>query len=258
MVHLKASWELAAMRSSGRRLAEVAARLQELVVPGITTLELDKLAEEHTLSLGAIPAFKGYAVEGAPPFPGTICASINEQVVHGIPNKVPLKDTDVVSIDMGLVFGGYFADLAFTVSLGSTDEKVARLLDVTKQSLYDGIAAAQVGQRIGDIGHAIESTIRPHDLGIVRQYVGHGIGRALHERPSVPNYGKPNTGDLLKPGLCLAIEPMITLGTWRTKTLKDKWTVVTADGSIAAHFEHTVAITPAGAEILTVLEGDSI
>ncbi len=246
------------MRSSGQRLAEVAALLKEAVQPGITTLQLDRMAEEHTKKLGAIPAFKGYAVEGAPPFPGTICASVNEQVVHGIPNKVPLKATDVVSIDMGLVHGGYYADMAFTMALGSADEKLTSLLDVTEQSLYDGIAAALVGQRIGDIGHAIESTIQPHGFGIVRQYVGHGIGRALHERPSVPNYGKPNTGDLLKPGLCLAIEPMVTLGTWRTKTLKDKWTVVTADGSMAAHFEHTVAITPAGTEILTVLNGDSI
>ena len=175
-------------------------------------------------------------------------------MVHGIPTAAPLEEGDLISIDMGLNFGGYFADHAFSVVVGSVDAKVKRLLDVTEKSLYDGIAAAQAGDRIGDIGHAIESTIRPHGFGIVRQYVGHGIGRALHERPSVPNYGKPNTGDLIKPGMCLAIEPMVTLGTWKTKLLDDFWTVVTADGSLAAHFEHTIAITPSGTEILTVLD----
>lgn len=253
MVHLKADWEIAAMRSSGRRLAEVGARLRETVANGISTADLDAIAEEMIRDMGAVPAFKGYAVEGAPPFPATICASPNEQVVHGIPTATPLEDGDLISIDMGLHFGGYFADHAFSVVVGEADPKVKRLLDVTEESLYNGVAAARVGDRIGDIGHAIESTIRPHGFGIVRQYVGHGIGRALHERPSVPNYGKPNTGDLLKPGMCLALEPMVTLGTWKTKTLNDFWTVVTSDGSFAAHFEHTIAITPSGPEILTVL-----
>ena len=254
MIQLKADWELAAMRSSGRRLAEVGARLRESVCVGISTADLDRMAEEMIRDMGAVPAFKGYAVEGTPPFPATICASPNAQVVHGIPTAAPLEEGDLISIDMGLNFGGYFADHAFSVVVGSVDAKVKRLLDVTEKSLYDGIAAAQAGDRIGDIGHAIESVIRPHGFGIVRQYVGHGIGRALHERPSVPNYGKPNTGDLLKPGMCLAIEPMVTLGTWKTKTLNDFWTVVTADGSLAAHFEHTIAITPSGTEILTVLD----
>ena len=255
MVHLKADWEVAAMRSSGRRLAEVGARLREVVDVGVSTHDLDQIAEDMIRSMGAIPAFKGYAVEGVPPFPATICASPNEQVVHGIPTDAPLVEGDIISIDMGLHFGGYYADHAFSVVVGSSDGKVARMLDVTEQSLYNGIAAAKAGSRIGDIGHAIENTIRPHGFGIVRQYVGHGIGRALHERPSVPNYGKPNTGDLIKPGMCLAIEPMVTLGTWKTKTLNDFWTVVTADGSLAAHFEHTIAITPNGTEILTVLDG---
>ena len=245
------------MRSSGRRLAEVAAMLRETVCEGITTADLDAMAEDKIRSMGAIPAFKGYAPDGGTPFPSTICASPNEQVVHGIPTNVPLRDGDIISIDMGLHHGGYFADMAFTVPIGKPSEEVQSLLDVTRQSLYIGIAAAQAGRRIGDIGHAIESSIKPHDLGIVRQYVGHGIGRALHERPSVPNYGKPNTGDLIKPGMCLALEPMVTLGTWRTKTLKDKWTVVTADGTLAAHFEHTIAITPTGTELLTVLEGET-
>jgi methionyl aminopeptidase len=257
MVQLKAPWEIAAMRSSGRRLAEVGAVLREAVCEGITTSDIDAMAEDKIRALGSVPAFKGYSPDGSPPFPATVCASLNEQVVHGIPNRVPLKNGDIISIDMGLHFGGYYADMAFTVAIGEVSEEVQNLLDVTHRSLYDGIAAAQAGRRIGDIGHAIESTIKPHGLGVVRQYVGHGIGRALHERPSVPNYGKPNTGDLIKPGMCLALEPMVTLGTWRTKTLKDKWTVVTADGSLAAHFEHTIAITPTGTELLTVLEGDA-
>ena len=255
MVHLKADWELDAMRSSGRRLAEVSARLREVVDVGVSTQELDRIAEEMIRGMGAVPAFKGYSVDGVPPFPATICASPNQEVVHGIPTNEPLVDGDIISIDMGLHFGGYYADHAFSTVVGSSNGKVKRLLDVTEQSLYDGIAAARAGARIGDIGHAIESVIRPQGFGIVRQYVGHGIGRSLHERPSVPNYGKPNTGDLIKPGMCLAIEPMVTLGTWKTKTLQDFWTVVTADGSLAAHFEHTIAITPNGTEIMTVLDG---
>lgn len=256
MVQLKAPWELAIMRDNGRRLAEVAVLLREAIQPGATTMDLDAIAEEKIRSFGALPSFKGYVVEKVP-FPATICASYNEQVVHGIPSSRPIRDGDVLSIDMGLHFGGYHVDSAFTVAVGKVSSKVEELLDMTRKSLYVGIAEARPGRRVGDIGYAIESAIKPHGFGIVRQLVGHGIGRALHERPSVPNYGKPNTGDLLKPGMCLAIEPMITLGGWKTKLLKDAWTVVTCDGSIAAHFEHTVAVTPTGPEILTVFEGST-
>lgn len=240
------------MRDNGRRLAEVAALLREHLRPGVTTLDLDALAEERIRAMGALPSFKGYVVEKVP-FPGTICASFNEQVVHGIPSSRVVRDGDVLSIDMGLSFGGYHVDSSFTVAVGQVTARIQELLDITRKSLYVGIAEARPGRRVGDIGHAIETTVKPHGFGIVRQLVGHGIGRALHERPSVPNYGKPNTGDLLKPGMCLAIEPMITLGGWKTKLLKDAWTVVTCDGSIAAHFEHTVAVTPTGPEILTIL-----
>ena len=257
MVQVKAPWELAIMRDNGRRLAEVSAVLLEHVVPGVTTLELDAIAEERIRAMGALPSFKGYVVEKIP-FPGTICASFNEQVVHGIPSARAIRPGDVVSIDMGLSYGGYHVDSAFTVAVGQPTPRIQELLDITRKSLYVGIAEARPGRRVGDIGYAIETTVKPHGFGIVRQLVGHGIGRALHERPSVPNYGKPNTGDLLKPGMCLAIEPMITLGGWKTKLLKDAWTVVTCDGSIAAHFEHTVAITPTGPEILTVLNGSAI
>jgi methionyl aminopeptidase len=255
-IAVKQPWELAVMRESGRRLAEVAVVMREAVQPGATTRDLDRMAEEKIRALGGTPSFLGYLVDKTP-FPATICASLNDQVVHGIPNSGPLKEGDILSIDLGLAYGGYHADMAFTIGVGGIAPEARRLLDVTRESLYIGIAQARPGGRIGDIGHAIESSIRPQKLGIVRQYVGHGIGRAMHERPSVPNYGKPNTGEFIKVGMCLAIEPMITLGTWKTKTLKDDWTVVTADGSLAAHFEHTIAITPNGPEILTVLDGVS-
>lgn len=253
MVQLKAPWEIAIMRDNGRRLAEVAALVQEQIRPGATTAELDAIAEDKIRAMGARPSFKGYVVDKVP-FPATICASFNEEVVHGIPGPRLVKEGDVLSVDFGLNYGGYHVDMAFTVAIGNVAERAKRLLDATRESLYVGISAARPGQRIGDIGNAIESSIKPYGFGIVRQMVGHGIGRALHERPSVPNYGKANTGDLLKPGMCLAIEPMITLGTWKTRILKDEWTVVTTDGSVAAHFEHTVAITETGPEILTTLD----
>ncbi len=256
MTVIKEPWELALMRQSGRKLAEVAAILRAAVRPGITTLDLDRMAEEETLRRGGIPSFKGYTV-GGPPFPATICASPNEQVVHGIPNDRPLIDGDIISIDVGLVYGGYHADHAFTVAVGDVDARVRLLLEVTERSMYAGIAQARVGKTVGDIGHAVESTVKPHGFGIVEDYVGHGIGRKMHERPSVPNYGKAGRGDPLKLGMCIAIEPMITLGSAKTKTLKDGWTVVTADKSLAAHFEHTVAITLNGPEVLTRLEDSS-
>lgn len=241
------------MRSSGGRLAEVVALLRERIAPGITTSDLDGLAEAAIRERGGTPSFLGYA-PGDVVYPATICASPNDAVVHGIPNDVPLADGDIISVDVGLIYGGYHSDCAFTVVVGEADPEVAHLLDVTEQSMYMGIASAVPGNRIGDIGHAIQSFVEPHGFGIVQEYVGHGIGRLLHEPPSVPNYGKSGSGQLLKPGMCIAIEPMITMGSHHTKTLKDGWTVVTIDGSFAAHFEHTVAITPRGPEILTMLD----
>lgn len=259
MATVKDPWELTLMRQSGRRLAEVIAMLKEAVRPGISTIELDELAESMVRKLGGVPSFKGYRVLGIPdPFPATICASPNEQVVHGIPNGTALVEGDIISIDVGLVYGGYHSDSAFTVGVGDVAPEVRRLLDVTEQSLYEGIAQALPGNRIGDIGHAIQAHVQPHRFGIVREYVGHGIGRRLHEQPSVPNYGKAGRGNLLKAGMCVAIEPMVTLGSYKTKALEDGWTVVTTDGSLAAHFEHTVAITPKGPEVLTILEGESL
>ena len=254
MATVKDPWELALMRQSGRRLAEVIAVLKESIKPGVTTAELDEIAEREIAKRGGRPSFKGYTAGGDVPFPGTICASPNDQVVHGFPSDVPLVEGDIISVDVGLIYGGYHADSAFTVAIGEVSEDTRRLLDETERSLYEGIRQALPGNRIGDIGHAIQSFIEPKGFGVVRDFVGHGIGRLLHETPSVPNCGSPGKGHRLKEGFCLAIEPMITMGHHETEMLDDGWTVVTADGSLAAHFEHTVAVTARGPEILTVLD----
>lgn len=241
------------MRTAGRKLAEIVAGLRERIAVGMATIDIDRMTEEAILKAGAKPAFKGYRV-GRAVFPATICVSINEQVVHGIPSKRTLKEGDLVSLDFGLVYGGYYADTAFSVGMPPVAESTARLLDATEKSLYEAVARARPNNRIGDIGHAVQSYCESRGLGVVTQFVGHGVGRKLHEEPSVPNFGKAGTGYLLKPGMVLAIEPMVTLGSPRTRILNDDWTVVTEDGSRAAHFEHTVAITPSGPEILTALE----
>ena len=254
MIPIKEPWELGVMRTAGRKLAEVVARLREQAAEGMMTRDIDRLTEEAILAAGARPNFKGYQV-GAAIFPASVCISVNEQVVHGIPGKRRLLAGDVVSLDFGLVYGGYHADTAFTFALPPVDPEDQQLLDVTEASLYEGVARARPGNRIGDIGYAVEAYCRSRRLGVVTQFVGHGIGRKLHEEPSVPNYGKAGTGPPLKPGMVLAIEPMITRGKGETRILSDGWTVVTTDGSRSAHFEHTVAITPSGPEILTVLDG---
>jgi methionyl aminopeptidase len=253
VILIKEPWELGVMRTAGKKLAEIVASLRERVVVDMPTLEIDRITEDAIIAAGARPAFKGYRV-GKATFPATICVSINEQVVHGIPSKRRLRAGDLVSLDFGLVYGGYYADTAFSMAIGAVDEQTSRLLDITERALYEAVARARVNNRIGDIGHAVQSYCESRGLGVVTQFVGHGIGRKLHEEPSVPNFGKAGTGYLLKPGMVLAIEPMITLGSPRTRILSDDWTVVTEDGSRAAHFEHTVAITPSGPEILTALE----
>lgn len=253
MIPLKEPWELTVMRTAGRKLASVVAQIRESVAVDITTRDIDRLTEEAILAAGARPAFKGYKV-GRAVFPATICISINEQVVHGIPGKRRVANGDVLSLDFGLVYGGYYADSAFTVVVGEGAEEDHALVTVTREALELGIEKARVGGRVGDIGHTIEGHVRPRGFGVVTQMVGHGIGRKLHEPPSVPNYGKRGTGDLLKVGMVLAIEPMVTRGGDDTKILGDQWTVVTGDNSRSAHFEHTVAITPTGPEILTQLD----
>lgn len=253
MIPIKEPWELGVMRTAGRKLAEVVARLKEQIAPDMMTRDIDALTESLILELGAKPAFKGYK-PGRTPFPATICVSINEQVVHGIPSRRRLKPNDLVSLDFGLVFGGYYADTAYSFLVPPEDERSRALLDITEKALYEAVSRARPGNRIGDIGHTVQSLCEPQGFGVVTQMVGHGIGRRLHEEPSVPNFGKAGTGYPLNVGMVLAIEPMITLGTGRTKILNDDWTVVTLDGSRCAHFEHTVAITPSGPELLTVLD----
>lgn len=248
MIILKSDRELGYLRDAGKIVAKTLEEIRKAVQPGITTIELDRVAERFIKSCGAIPAFKGY--HG---FSGNICASINEQVVHGIPGSRKLKNGDTISIDVGAVINGYYGDAAITLPVGEIDAEVQQLLDVTEQSLYKGIEQAVLGNRLGDISHAVQKHSEAYGYGVVRDFVGHGIGRSMHEDPQIPNYGLPGRGPRLKTGMTLAIEPMINMGTYEVRTLNDGWTVVTADGSRSAHFEHTIAITPDGPEILTKL-----
>ena len=248
MIILKSEREINYMRDAGRIVAETLNEMRKAVRPDVTTLELDQVAEDYIKSRGAIPTFKGY--NG---FPGSICASVNEQVVHGIPGLKKLKNGDTVSVDIGAVINGYNGDAAITLPVGEIDAEVQQLLTVTEESLNKGIEQAIVGNRLSDISHAVQTHAEKYGFGVVRDYVGHGIGRNMHEDPQVPNYGIPGHGPRLKPGMTLAIEPMINLGTHAVNVLNDGWTVVTADGKPSAHFEHTIAITPDGPDILTRL-----
>lgn len=248
MIILKSQRELSYLRDAGQIVAETLIEVKKAVKPDVTTLELDRIAEQYIKSRGAVPAFKGY--QG---FPGNICTSVNEEVVHGIPGLKRLKDGDNVSIDIGAIINGYCGDAAITAPVGEVDAEVKKLIEVTEQSLYKGIEKAMAGSRLSDISHSIQDYAEGHGFGVVRDLVGHGIGRNIHEDPQIPNYGLPGRGPRLKPGMTLAIEPMINAGTHEVKTLNDNWTVVTADGKRSAHFEHTIAITDDGPEILTKL-----
>ncbi|WP_378955008.1 type I methionyl aminopeptidase [Pelosinus sp. sgz500959] len=248
MIILKSEREINYLRDAGRIVAETHAEVKKAVKPGVTTLDLDQIAEKYIISRGAIPAFKGY--HG---FTGNICSSVNEEVVHGIPGLRKLKTGDNISIDIGAVINGYNGDAAITVPVGEVDAEVQKLLDVTEESLYKGIEQAVIGNRLSDISHAVQNHVEQYGFGVVRDYVGHGIGRSMHEDPQVPNYGNPGRGPRLKAGMTLAIEPMVNLGTYEVKTLDDGWTVVTLDGKRSAHFEHSIAITDGKPEILTKL-----
>jgi methionyl aminopeptidase len=250
-ITVKSAKELEIMSRAGRVVAQAKARLREAVAPGVTTRELDRIAEEEITRLGGIPSFKGYTGIGAPPFPGTICASVNEEIVHGIPGDRVLQDGDIVSLDVGAIVDGFHGDSAFTCAVGSVAEDRQRLIDATREALRLGIGEARAGARIGDISAAVESHATALGYSVVRQYVGHGIGRQMHEEPQVPNYGVAGRGPLLRKGMTIAIEPMLNVGTWETTQLEDGWTVVTADGKLSAHFEDTIAITENGAEIFT-------
>ena len=249
MITIKSLREIETMARAGHIVAETLALMQRSVRPGVSTLELDTLAEEFIRSHpGATPSFKG--LYG---FPKTLCTSINEEIVHGIPNaRRVLREGNIVSIDVGVHLEGLHADSATTVAVGEVSPEATRLLAVTRQCLAAGIAEARTGNHVGDIGHAVQQVAEAAGFGVVRELVGHGIGTQFHEEPQVPNHGQPKRGPRLLEGMTIAIEPMITQGDYTTKTLADKWTVVTADGSLSAHFEHTVAITPNGTRVLTV------
>jgi methionyl aminopeptidase len=240
--------EIDAMRAANQLVASVLTELEAAVAPGVTTGDLDRLAEKLVRAGGAVPAFKGYRG-----FPATLCASINDEVIHGIPSPDrALRDGDIISLDVGVKLNGYFGDSAVTVPVGPIPEKTQALLRVTCESLYRAIDQARVGARLSDLGHAVQEWVEAHGFSIVREFVGHGIGEALHEEPQIPNYGPAGRGPKLEAGMVLAIEPMVAMGRPETKVLKDRWTAVTKDGSLAAHFEHTVAVTADGPQVLTV------
>lgn len=254
VVTRKSAREVDLMRRAGAIVAEVLALVERELRPGVSTAHLDEIAERHIRDSGAVPSFLGYgAGSGIRPYPGSICISIDREIVHGIPGRRTVEDGQVVSIDAGAIWQGYHGDAARTFIVGDAAPEVRQLVEDTRRALDSGIAAARPGAHIGDISAAVEAIAVPRGYGVVRQYVGHGIGTEMHEAPQVPNYATPQRGHKLVPGICLAIEPMFTLGTWETRTLADEWTVVTADGSLAAHFEDTIAITEHGAEILTTV-----
>mgnify|MGYP001168104789 CR=1 FL=1 len=250
MIVRKSRAEIELMRLAGQIVADVHKEILDTIKPGMTTLALDQRAEKRIRNAGAVPTFKGYQV-GPEVFPATLCVSINHEIVHGIPSDRVLQNGDVVSIDCGATLNGYVGDSAITVVVGSSTPEIDSLLECTRGSLYQAIDKARPGNRIGDVGHAVEAFVEPYGYGVVEDYCGHGVGRKLHEEPQVLNYGIPGTGRRLKSGWCLAIEPMVNLGTHETIALDDGWTVITADHSISAHFEHSIAITDDGPIILT-------
>ena len=250
MIEVKNDHEIEKMRAAGKVTAAVLKLMTEIVKPGVSTLDLDREAEKTIRSFGATPLFLGYYG-----FPGSICASVNEEVVHGIPKKdTILKRGDIISIDTGARLDGFCSDAAITLGVGEVSDEAQRLMDVTKKSLYKAIGLVKPGRRLGDVQNAVETFAKQNGMGVVRDYCGHGIGRNMHEEPSIPNFGKPGTGPVLEKGMALAIEPMLTAGTYKVRELENGWTVVTQDGSLAAHFEHTVAVTADGSEILTAFE----
>jgi len=251
MIIIKSPREIEIMRRGGKITARALSLLLRSARVGMTTRELDRMAEKSIREQGGIPTFKGYNGYAA-----SICASVNSEVVHGVPGDYVLREGDILSIDIGTTFEGYVSDTAVSIPIGNVSEDALTLMRVTQECLMRGIAQMREGNCLGDIGHAIQEHAQAHGYGIVRTLVGHGVGRKMHEEPQVPNYGKPGQGVLLKRGLCLAIEPMVTQGAHEVKTLKDGWTVVTVDGKLAAHFEHTVALTDEGPRILTLREND--
>ncbi|MBT3362304.1 MAG: type I methionyl aminopeptidase [Chloroflexi bacterium] len=245
---IKSAKEIDIMRQAGKIVAIVLEKLREEAKPGITTKDLNRIAEEEAKKNSAIPSFKGYRG-----FPASICASVNEEIVHGIPDKRALSDGDIISIDFGAIYNGYQGDAAITIPIGKISKKAQKLLDTTSAALQKGIAKAKDGVHIGDVSAAIQYHVESNGFSVVREYVGHGIGQDMHEYPQIPNFGVPGRGPILRKGMALAIEPMVNVGTWKTRLTDSGWTVVTQDGSLSAHFEHTIVITDGVAEILTAV-----
>lgn len=254
MIYLKTDDEIELLRKANLLVSATLVEIAKVVKPGVTTKQLDTLAEQFIRDNGAIPTFKGFPNPYGPEFPASICASVNEVVVHGIPNDTPLKDGDIVSIDCGTILDGFCGDSCYTFCVGEVSSEVKQLLKTTKESLYKAILTAIPGKRLGDIGYAVQQHCESQGYGIVREFVGHGIGRTMHEDPQIPNYGKQGTGKQLKNGMCLAIEPMVTMKSPELYMLPDKWGVITRDKLPAAHFEHTIAIHHGKADILSTFE----
>lgn len=244
---VKSQNEISIMRESGRHLAEVLQMLVDATRPGLMEIELDEIVRSEYKKRDLIPTFLGYYG-----YPATVCISVNDKIVHGIPSKREFVEGDIVSIDLGCTYKGFVADSARTIGVGDIGPEKQKLIDVCSEALWRGIGASRGGARIGDIGHAIQTYVEGEGFAIVREYVGHGVGRAMHEDPQIPNFGTPGTGPILRPGMVIAIEPMVNVGTWQTKKESDDWTVRTKDGSLSAHFEHTLAITEGEAEVLTL------
>ena len=249
MISIKSPAEIEKMRAAGRLTAQARALAGSMIRPGVTTAEIDRAVRKFIVSHGAKPSFLGY--NG---FPASICASVNEVVIHGIPSHEKLKEGDIVSIDVGAYLNGYHGDCAATYACGEISPEAQKLIDVTRQSFFEGIKLARVGQRVSDVGHAVQQYVEGFGYGVVREFVGHGVGREMHEPPEVPNYGAAGHGARFQPGMVIAVEPMVCMGDWHVRVLRDKWTTVSADGSLAAHYENTILITDGEPEILTVDE----
>ena len=254
-IAIKSRRELERMREAGRHTAEILLVLRDAARPGVTTAELDAIAARELEKRGLRSPFLGYAPGGLPPYPAVLCVSINEEIVHGIPGSRELTEGDILSLDFGVDLEGFHGDSAITIPIGPVPDEAQRLIDTTREALYAGIAQMVPGRRLSDIGHAVQTTAEKGGYSVVRQFVGHGIGRKMHEPPQVPNYGRPGRGPRLAPGMVFALEPMVNVGTEEVRMLEDEWTAVTADGELSAHFEHTVAITEEGPLVLTGVAG---
>ncbi len=254
-IPVKSRREIEKMREATRHVAEILIELRELAKPGVTTRELEEHARSAIRRRRVVSSFEGYGPHGLPKYPAVVCISVNDEVVHGIPGARELKEGDLLSLDFGVSVDGYHGDSALTLPIGDVSETSVRLLQTTREALYRGIEQMLPGQRLSDIGHAVQARVEADGFSVVRQFVGHGIGRSLHEPPQIPNFGDPGRGPRLRPGMTFAIEPMVTLGGPDVRILEDGWTAVTEDGSLAAHFEHTVLVTEHGPEILTRVEG---